>query len=157
MNDAQRCVILYRAGPSKPWDLCYIKEKISSAWKSAHSIDDQERILGSKSHKVIVCLEGDFEKGRIKELRPPSGFDFNIDSIVVHSVKEIKPIIQKVEPQSGYVLKKCEYCEAEVKNNGAAQFSHLRKHLLDAVRDGKVAKESADAVRSLSDIRKLLA
>lgn len=79
MKDNQRCVILYRAFPSKQWELCCIKKRVEEAWKSARGIDDQERILGSKSHKVIVCSEDDYDKGKVKELRPPAGFDFGVE------------------------------------------------------------------------------
>lgn len=153
MKDQQRCVILYRPSKSRPWELCCIKEHIGQAWRSAKATDIQETILGSSSHKVIVCLEDDYYKGSIKELRPPADFDFNIVNVEVVVEKVAAP---KMEPQSGYTLRKCEFCGIDVKNNGAAQFAHLRKHLADAVKSGKFSLEVANAARNLGEIRKLL-
>lgn len=160
MNDEQRCVILYRSAPSKSWSLCCIKEKISDAWRSARSTDNQEQILGSKSHKVIVCLETDFDKGKIKELRPPHDFDFNISIKREDKLVEIKGEEVKGEEsvESKFKISKCEWCGNELSSGGAARFSHLKKHVRELVKNGVLSQEQANDVHSVKltdEMRKL--
>ena len=82
-QDDVRCVILERVKPGAAWNLLYITLKKSVGWRSAHAIQ-QDGIKVHPKYKCILAVEEDYyEKGRIRELKPPKDFNFgnHIESV----------------------------------------------------------------------------
>lgn len=85
------------------------------------------------------------------------------DSSFVEVSKALAKIPQndekdKVKAQA-FEDKKCDWCGDVLPSNGAAQFSHLRKHLLRMVDKNIIDKEKVNSVRSLKlepDLLRLL-
>lgn len=65
----------------------------------------------------------------------------NIDDLVQH--KEIKEVHRTIYKNSNVQFKKikCEFCDELISKNGAAQFSHLKKHLGGNTEGLKTIKE----------------
>lgn len=154
MGDNVRYVVLIRETKSKPWELCYIVERKSLAWRTAHAIEDQEKTLGNNKAIVIVCLEADYDKGKIKAIRPPADFDLSFAGVVNHKEPELTPKPVIVKPK--FVGRVCLCCGNIVPSNGAAQFSHLRKHLKDLVEQGKVSANELEVARTTPSIEAIL-
>jgi len=52
----------------------------------------------------------------------------------------------------------CEWCKAQLPPNGAAKFSHLKKHINELVKKHKLTQEQANSIRKLkleSEVRKI--
>jgi hypothetical protein len=58
--------------------------------------------------------------------------------------------VHKTEVTSVYQNVKCKWCEEALPKNGAAQFSHLKKHLKQLVVAGLMTQEVMNAVNSLT-------
>lgn len=56
---------------------------------------------------------------------------------------------KKKEKPSLYNKIKCPYCDDKVSSNGAAQFSHLKKHVRELVKEGAITKRQASGIRSI--------
>jgi hypothetical protein len=82
--------------------------------------------------------------------------------VVSPTPKKLNPMFEMVESKaapvetpvatpklSGYQPKLCPYCSGEVPSNGAAQFSHLKKHINELVGRSVLTKEQADGIRSI--------
>lgn len=88
--------------------------------------------------------------------------DRQIEPYVYSSTADApEPIRNTDNPHNGreFKSKKCEYCGDDVPRNGAAQFSHLRKHLRQLVDKGWMTKKQMDAIRSVTvsdEVKKLL-
>jgi hypothetical protein len=83
------------------------------------------------------------------------------DSSFVEVSKALAKIPQEEEKLKiqAFEDKKCDFCGDVLPSNGAAQFSHLRKHLLRMVEKNIIDKERANSVRSLKlepDLLRLL-
>ena len=74
-EDNERCVILAREKPGAPWELLYITLRKSVGWRSARAIQADE-VKHNKRHQTILVLEETYDKGKIRELKPPKGFNF---------------------------------------------------------------------------------
>lgn len=123
-----RFVVLTRDSHNKPWELSYIVEREELAWRTAEEIQQQEQLLGNKT-KVIVCTETDYDRGKYQPLRSPKS---------------------KVE----YLSAPCPHCGKEMPTNGAAQFSHLRKHLQEAIAKGQIDKNANP--KTIKDLKEIL-
>lgn len=83
------------------------------------------------------------------------------DSSFIEVAKALAKIPQEEEKIKiqAFEDKKCSWCGDMLPSNGAAQFSHLRKHLLKMVDKNIIDKERANSVRSLKlepDLLRLL-
>ena len=64
-------------------------------------------------------------------------------------MKEEETIIEvEEEIKPKFKLMKCEWCKQEIPKNGAAQFSHLKKHLSELVEKGALTARKAKSIRS---------
>jgi hypothetical protein len=52
-------------------------------------------------------------------------------------------------PDAKYDRIKCIWCKQMIPRNGAAQFSHLKKHVNEIVQDGKITEDEAKEIRSV--------
>lgn len=175
-DDDMRCVILGRTSKSASWDMIIICSSKSSAWRFAHSVMEQEERLGNKRQECIVVLEEDLDKKKIIPIKPPKDFDLKYPEIIPTEPAEVAPkAVRKISPWmmppeptrtvqlgaetpkqqesppvklSGYQPKKCPYCTSDVPSNGAAQFSHLKKHVNELVSRKVLTVEQAAAIRS---------
>jgi hypothetical protein len=66
-EDALRCAVLFRDGPSKEWKLQCFTEKKSVALGSARMTVEQEARLGHRSFEAIVVTEKSYDAGDLKK------------------------------------------------------------------------------------------
>ena len=77
-REQTRYVVLVRDNPKQNWELCTICYDREIAWRSAHMTEEQEHgVLKHPKFAAIVTTEADFDKGNIKKINPPAGFDFS--------------------------------------------------------------------------------
>lgn len=147
MEDNTSCVVLGKSGKSRAWELHCITKSKSNAWRMAHAIEQEQRSLGERYTGIVALLE-DYDKGKIKAIKPPKGFNFDFETITFEDLKQIS-LKQESSKESGFKLKICPYCQAEVPTNGAAQFSHLKKHINELVSKGVLDEKQAKSIRSV--------
>jgi hypothetical protein len=103
-----------------------------------------------KKHINEVIQDGKITEEEAKEIRSVKldpKYDvifkkfFKVETKKKKSVKK-KKVVKKNK-------KKCEWCEEMISSNGAAQFSHLKKHLNELANAGKISKKEVDSIRSI--------
>lgn len=73
-----------------------------------------------------------------------------IDEELTSAEKQTKTVTKpEKDVAGGYKKKKCEYCNEEVCSNGAAQFSHLKKHVTQLAGKGELSPEQVNSIRKL--------
>ncbi|KKL63211.1 hypothetical protein LCGC14_2177360 [marine sediment metagenome] len=110
-----------------------------------------------EKHNLIWAHDGIVSIGKLKSL----GIDIpeNQSKPFIYpdgkTVKEILAESEEIEEREieEYVPKyksiNCEWCKQQVPKNGAAQFSHLKKHLSELVASGAMTKKKAKDIRSI--------
>jgi hypothetical protein len=64
--------------------------------------------------------------------------------------EEPEPVVEEEEfEERKFELAKCQYCGGDVPKNGAAQFSHLRKHVNELVKRGILTPDEAKKIRKV--------
>lgn len=77
------------------------------------------------------------------------------DGKTIKEVLEEDTVIESVESApvktrtSKYKNVKCKWCDDDIPSNGAAQFSHLKKHINQLVERGILNKSQASKIRSI--------
>lgn len=75
MGEEGRNVILGRENRGDPWEILFLSRKTIS-FRTQKEILDQQKSFGDKRYEVIVVDEEDYDRGRIRPLKPPVGYDF---------------------------------------------------------------------------------
>lgn len=78
-DDDVSCVVVFRETPSRDWELCTRTLRKSVAFRSAYMMQEQERTMGHKRFQAGVMLAEDWDAGRRKVLKPPAGFEDELD------------------------------------------------------------------------------
>lgn len=161
LNDKMDCIVVLREDfecgkfeqvkPPKDFDYSYREER-----------EESPRIVFQpqpppKPQLKAIRLEDAPAKPKPVPVVPPAPKKLNpLFEMVEPTPKPVQsvPVIKPPTPEpvakpSGYQPKICPYCAGEVPSNGAAQFSHLKKHINDLVGRAVLTKEQADGIRSV--------
>lgn len=107
-------------------------ETKEAAWITLYEKHSLDRYLTDLTKVVGFEVVGD-------------GHDMVLDQAKISAKSEQTPVIKV----GNYEEKQCKFCKAKVPSNGAAQFSHLKKHINELLSKNLLTKEQAAGIRSL--------
>lgn len=141
--------VIIRDGPTKPWEFQTWAVNLSVACSSAKFHCFQEASFGHRQFesKIISEKDGDSKNYSVKGLAHFYASDEPAKIFQKEEVKEVEVPLSK--PVGKFELKKCEWCGETLPSNGAAQFSHLRKHIKQLVEGKLLSEENGKEVRSI--------
>jgi hypothetical protein len=95
INYESSVAVLYQEGPRCEWEFVAYCPTPEEGWKFAAAIKQTERfVLMNKKAKTMVVKRKNFDQGKIKEIKPPSGFnpglppDKEVEAYAKNKIKE---------------------------------------------------------------------